>query len=192
MNSLSLNSKSTSKAFAGLAVALMLTTLSAQAGTCDAKMLDFQSWLQQNASNRIQARVSSHNSSGVVTYTETVLLKGVTTHGVITANLATDASGAQYFSNKTWAPQVQCPPGQICFNPNSYPFSPYKTRPLSLAISAAGGVTINPGTLLAPSFNATCSGALMYGIHTPPILPSSTRTLYTLTFTKYTIPPPPQ
>jgi hypothetical protein len=158
-------------------------------------MLGFQSWLQQNANNRIQARVSSHNSLGVVTYTEAVLLKGVKVNGVITANLATDASGKQYFSNKGWFPP--CPPGQPCFNPYSYPFSPYDTRPLSLAISATGVVTINPG-LLAPSFNATCAGALMYGIYTIPLIPINpptpvaTNTLYTLTFTKYTIPDPPK
>lgn len=187
------NSIRARKVVAMLGMAIIFTTAPGWGGTCDAKMADFQTWLQANPSNRVQAIISSHNSSGVVTYTETVRLKGVKVNGVISANLVTDVSGTEYFSNERWAPAVHCPAGQICSSPPTYPFSPKATKTLLLSITSAAAVTVTPpGTVLTHSFAATCTGGLMYGVYAVPALPFNPGPLYTITFTKYNIPAPPR
>jgi hypothetical protein len=81
----------------------------------------------------------------------------------------------------------------LCLNVTAYPFSPYSTKQLTMAISSAGTVTVKPnsGANTHVLSGLTCQGPyFMRGYYQAPgaLLPES---MYVITFSKFTIPDNP-
>lgn len=173
-------------------------SIPAYSGSCDTDIAALKTWLS-NPTHIMKAVIASHRAAPLpgmqseVTYSQIMLkLNGFGWLVTDTAyqNGFSEHYRKQFYDTRLW--HYPPPPGDLFYT--EYPFSPDKTDSISITIMPSGDVRVYPQNgKVTHSFNALCSGGVMYGMPAVTGLLSPTP-MYTITFDGRDLgptPPPP-